>query len=119
MDPEPGPLVGGTDPGSGSGSAPKCHGSPTLVAIILEAFVKLPLADRLIGGEEGSHPSQLRLFKNRPNMTFDDAAGKPDQEFTLGRRSSKHTVPYFSNNKNSNCHWEGDFHWQNIFAMAQ
>jgi hypothetical protein len=23
-------------------------------------------------------------------MTFDDAAGKPDQEFTLGRRSSKH-----------------------------
>jgi hypothetical protein len=24
-------------------------------------------------------------------MTFDDAAGKPDQEFTLGRRSSKQT----------------------------
>jgi hypothetical protein len=24
-------------------------------------------------------------------MTFDDAAGKPDQEFTLGRRSSKPT----------------------------
>jgi hypothetical protein len=23
-------------------------------------------------------------------MTFDDAAGKPDQEFTLGRRSAKH-----------------------------
>jgi hypothetical protein len=40
---------------------------------------------RLIGGEEGSHPAKLRLFKNRPNMTFDDAAAPADQEFTLGR----------------------------------
>ena len=24
----------------------------------------------MIGEEEGSHPAQLRLFKDRPNMTF-------------------------------------------------
>jgi hypothetical protein len=41
-DPEPDPLVRGTD--RGSGSAPKCHGSPTLKKIhylILEASVSL------------------------------------------------------------------------------
>ncbi len=32
-DPEPDPLARGTDPGSGS--APKCHGSPTLLRRIL------------------------------------------------------------------------------------
>ncbi len=31
QDPDPDPLVRGMDPGSGSGSTPKCHGSGTLV----------------------------------------------------------------------------------------
>jgi hypothetical protein len=30
-EPDPAPLVRGTDPGAGCGSAPKCHGSPTMV----------------------------------------------------------------------------------------
>lgn len=39
----------------------------------------------VVGGEGDFHPSTLRLFKNRPNMSFDDAAAEPDQEFELSR----------------------------------
>merc|ERR1712176_169981 len=38
---------------------------------------------KVIGGEEDSHPDRVKLFKNRPNMTFDDASSAPDQEFAL------------------------------------
>lgn len=38
---------------------------------------------RVIGGDDGSHPKKVRLFKNRPKMTFDDLSAKPDQEFEL------------------------------------
>ncbi|KAK2722431.1 PITH domain-containing protein GA19395-like [Artemia franciscana] len=37
----------------------------------------------VIGGERGSHPSKMRLFKNREQMTFDDVQSKADQEFEL------------------------------------
>jgi hypothetical protein len=37
------------------------------------------------GSNDDCHPSQVRLFKNRPNMTFDDASAEPDQEFELQR----------------------------------
>ncbi|QQP54428.1 UPF0424 protein GA19395, partial [Caligus rogercresseyi] len=37
----------------------------------------------VIGGEEGRNPSRIRLFKNRPFMTFEDAEAKCDQEFEL------------------------------------
>ena len=30
----------------------------------------------IIGGEDETHPSKVRLFKNRPNMTFDQATTK-------------------------------------------
>ena len=30
----------------------------------------------VIGGEDDTHPSKVRLFKNRPHMTFDDASCK-------------------------------------------
>ncbi|KPI93820.1 PREDICTED: PITH domain-containing protein CG6153 [Papilio xuthus] len=33
------------------------------------------------------HPSKLRLFKNKPNMTFDDASMEPDQVFELQKDS--------------------------------
>lgn len=37
----------------------------------------------VIGGEEDTHPSRMRLFKNRPGMTFDDTGLDPEQEFEL------------------------------------
>lgn len=40
-------------------------------------------AVKLIGPDDGSHPKKMRLFKNRPKMTFDDVGAKADQEFEL------------------------------------
>ncbi|XP_005109966.1 PITH domain-containing protein CG6153 [Aplysia californica] len=37
----------------------------------------------VIGGERETHPNKMRLFKNRPNMSFDDARAKPDQELDV------------------------------------
>ncbi|XP_064624963.1 PITH domain-containing protein GA19395-like [Lineus longissimus] len=37
----------------------------------------------VIGGEGDSHPSQMKLYKNRPRMTFDDTGVPPEQEFDL------------------------------------
>lgn len=37
----------------------------------------------MIGGEDDTHPNKMRIFKNRPNMTFDDAEIEADQEFEL------------------------------------
>ena len=47
----------------------------------------------IIGGEEDTHPASVRLYKNRPNMTFDDAAAPADQEFSLVRDTDG-TVEY-------------------------
>lgn len=37
----------------------------------------------IVGEENSSHPSKVRLFKNRPAMTFDDVGAPPEQEFEL------------------------------------
>ncbi|KAK7100133.1 PITH domain-containing protein 1-like [Littorina saxatilis] len=37
----------------------------------------------VIGGEEDSHPSKMRVFKNKSFMTFDDTAMEAEQEFEL------------------------------------
>ena len=37
----------------------------------------------IMGGQQGFHPSKVKLYKNRPHMTFDDAQSKCDQEFEL------------------------------------
>jgi len=47
----------------------------------------------VMGGEEGTHPAKVRLFKNRPHMTFDMAAAKADQEFDLVQDDSG-TIEY-------------------------
>merc|ERR1712183_23119 len=47
----------------------------------------------VVGGEDGTHPAKVRLFKNRPHMTFDMAAGKADQEFDLVQDDSG-TIEY-------------------------
>ncbi|XP_067623185.1 PITH domain-containing protein GA19395 [Eurosta solidaginis] len=39
----------------------------------------------IAGANDNTHPSKMRLFKNRPKMTFDEARGKADQEFDLSR----------------------------------
>ena len=37
------------------------------------------------GANDDSHPSSLKIYKNRPNMSFDDTSLEPDQEFELQR----------------------------------
>ncbi|VEN39042.1 unnamed protein product [Callosobruchus maculatus] len=43
---------------------------------------------KVIGGDEDSHPARMRIFKNRPGMTFDEAASEADQEFELVKDST-------------------------------
>ncbi|EOB06119.1 UPF0424 protein C1orf128 [Anas platyrhynchos] len=38
-----------------------------------------------MGEDDGSHPAEMRLFKNIPHMSFDDAGREPDQMFSLNR----------------------------------
>lgn len=43
-------------------------------------------AIRIIGPDDFSHPKKVKIFKNVPKMTFDDANSvKPDQVFELER----------------------------------
>lgn len=68
----------------------------------------------IIGGQESSAPNQLRLFKNRPHMTFDDAGMEPDQELAL-TRDSEGSVEYptkivkFSNVNSVTLHFPSNF----------
>lgn len=39
----------------------------------------------IIGANDNSHPNKVRLFKNRPKMSFDDASSKADEEIELMR----------------------------------
>ncbi|CAH1108996.1 unnamed protein product [Psylliodes chrysocephalus] len=45
-------------------------------------------AIKVIGEDSDTHPSKMRLFKNRPSMTFDDSSVKADQEFELVKDTS-------------------------------
>lgn len=37
----------------------------------------------VIGNNDNSHPNKVRLFKNRPKLSFDDARSKADEEIEL------------------------------------
>ncbi|EFA03260.1 PITH domain-containing protein CG6153 [Tribolium castaneum] len=37
----------------------------------------------IIGEDADTHPNKVRMFKNRPRMTFDDVSAVADQEFQL------------------------------------
>jgi len=57
-----------------------------------ELLLKIPFTGNvklkgliIIGGEDESHPSRIRLYKNRPNMNFDDVNIEADQEFEVMR----------------------------------
>lgn len=39
----------------------------------------------MIGGEAGSHPKVLRLYSNKPHMSFDDVSEEAAQVFELAR----------------------------------
>lgn len=39
----------------------------------------------ITGNPDASYPSKVKLYKNRPNMTFDDTGIEADQEFELSR----------------------------------
>lgn len=68
----------------------------------------------VIGGEENFHPSKMRLFKNRPHMTFDDASCKADQEFDLqpdhaGTLEYLPKIARFSNTETLSIHFPSNF----------
>ncbi|KAI1287690.1 PITH domain-containing protein [Halotydeus destructor] len=55
-----------------------------------ELLIKVPFTGNvklkgiiIRGLDDDSHPSRVRLFRNRPNMAFDDARDEADQEFEL------------------------------------
>ncbi|KAM9685702.1 PITH domain-containing protein 1 isoform 1-T1 [Trichechus inunguis] len=39
----------------------------------------------IMGEDDESHPSEMRLYKNIPQMSFDDTDREPDQTFSLNR----------------------------------
>jgi len=39
----------------------------------------------IVAPDDDSHPGRMRLFKNRPHMTFDDCRGEAVQEYELHR----------------------------------
>ncbi|KAH7731323.1 PITH domain containing protein [Aphelenchoides avenae] len=59
----------------------------------------------LIGEMDDTHPSRLRIFKDRQNMGFDDAtSAKPDQEVQLKHDDSAKVDYPLVANKFSNVH---------------
>ncbi|NXP20402.1 PITH1 protein, partial [Scytalopus superciliaris] len=39
----------------------------------------------VMGEDDGTHPAEMRLFKNIPHMSFDDTAKEAEQTFSLNR----------------------------------
>ncbi len=68
----------------------------------------------VIGGNEESHPSEMRLYKNQPNMTFDDTRSEPDQLFEMQRDTSgileyNTKIARFSNVNHLSIHFSKNF----------
>ncbi|XP_012286981.1 PITH domain-containing protein GA19395 [Orussus abietinus] len=75
----------------------------------------IKLKGLIVAGEgDNSHPCKVRLFKNRPHMTFDAALTESDQEFELCRdESGVHEysikVVKFSSVHHLTLHFSGNF----------
>ncbi|EPQ13312.1 PITH domain-containing protein 1 [Myotis brandtii] len=68
------PAPGSVTPsGAGSGLVFRFTGNVKLKGIII------------MGEDDDSHPSEMRLYKNIPQMSFDDTDREPDQTFSLNR----------------------------------
>ncbi|KAJ8921083.1 hypothetical protein NQ315_015880 [Exocentrus adspersus] len=68
----------------------------------------------IVGEDSDNHPSKLRLFKNRPSMTFDDTSAVADQEFELVRDNTGVTeyatkVVTFNNVNHLTMHFPSNF----------
>ena len=68
----------------------------------------------VIGGEDSFHPSQMRLYKNRPHMTFDDTGAEPDQIFDMqpdhkGQLEYFTKIARFSNTEHLSIHFPSNF----------
>ncbi|KAI5743154.1 hypothetical protein M8J77_015135 [Diaphorina citri] len=87
--------------------------SELLINIPFTSNIKLK-GLRLIGGDSDSHPNRIKLFKNRPGMTFDDVNASPDQEFELNQDSDA-SIEYpimaakFSNVYHLTCYFPTNF----------
>ena len=63
--------------------------SPTPNFTISHLPGNVKLKGIIVGAEDDdSAPDKVKLYKNRPNMSFDDAGACPEQEFSLVRDSS-------------------------------
>ncbi|KAK4319625.1 hypothetical protein Pmani_009455 [Petrolisthes manimaculis] len=86
-----------------------------------ELLFNIPFTDNIklkgiiiIGGEDGHHPSKMRLYKNREHMTFDDVSLSADQEFELqpdpaGTLEYTTKVVTFSSVTHLSIHFPGNF----------
>ena len=68
----------------------------------------------MIGGEDSFHPSKMKLYKNRPHMTFDDALCDADQVFDIvpdheGNIEYLTIVARFSNVEYLSIHFPSNF----------
>ncbi|XP_022093599.1 PITH domain-containing protein 1-like [Acanthaster planci] len=68
----------------------------------------------VIGGNDDSHPAEMRLYKNQTNMTFDDTRSDPDQVFEMQHDTSgileyNTKIARFSNVNHLSIHFSKNF----------
>lgn len=72
----------------------------------------------IIGGENETHPRTMRLFVNKPQMTFDNTSVKPDKELELSR-DEQGSVEYPMPMTKFSSVYHLSIHFSNNFGSAQ